>query len=300
MVEYGLYLPQLRLSFAAIEERVAAAEAFGFHSVWLMDHLAAPAMPEADTLEAWTVATALAARTSRIRIGHLVLCDAFRHPALLAKMAATLDVVSGGRLELGIGWGSVAQELRAYGFGADGPAGRAARLSETLDILRLMFGGEPFDYDGRYYRLAGAIGRPVPDQQRLPIHVGGAGPRLTLPLVARHADWWNCPSYAVDRLGDLRSQIGRARVSTQHPVALARSRHERDDIVATARRRFGSWGGLLAGTAEDIAASLAAEAVQGVELCVLQFSDFGAPETLALFASEVAPVIGEAGTPAGR
>jgi alkanesulfonate monooxygenase SsuD/methylene tetrahydromethanopterin reductase-like flavin-dependent oxidoreductase (luciferase family) len=288
------------MSFGAIEERAAAAEELGFHSVWLMDHLAAPAMPEADTLEGWTVATALAARTSRIRIGHLVLCDAFRHPALLAKMAATLDVLSDGRLELGIGWGSVEQELRAYGFTADRPTVRAARLSETLDILRLMFDGRRFDYEGRYYRLANAIGRPVPAQGRLPLHVGGAGPRLTLPLVARHADWWNCPSYAVDRLGALRHQVGQARVSTQHPVALAPSRQERDDVVATARRRFGSWGGLLAGTADEIATALAAEAAQGVELCILQFSDFGDPETLARFASDVAPAIRGAASPARR
>jgi alkanesulfonate monooxygenase SsuD/methylene tetrahydromethanopterin reductase-like flavin-dependent oxidoreductase (luciferase family) len=290
-VEYALYLPQLRMSFEAIEERAAAAEELGFHSVWLMDHLAAPAMPEADTLEAWTVATALAARTSRIRIGHLVLCDAFRHPALLAKMAATLDVLSGGRLELGIGWGSVEQELRTYGFAANGPAVRAGRLSETLDILRLMFAGRRFDYEGRYYRLENAIGRPVPAQGRLPLHVGGGGPRLTLPLVARHADWWNCPSYAVDRLGELRTQIGEARVSTQHPVALAPTRQQRDDVVATARRRFGSWGGLLAGTPDEVAEALVAEAALGVELCILQFSDFGTPETLARFANDVAPAI---------
>jgi alkanesulfonate monooxygenase SsuD/methylene tetrahydromethanopterin reductase-like flavin-dependent oxidoreductase (luciferase family) len=279
------------MSFGAIEERVAAAEEAGFHSVWLMDHLAAPGLPDADTLEAWTVATALAARTTRIRIGHLVLCDAFRHPALLAKMAATLDVLSNGRLELGLGWGSVEQELRSFGFASDGPAVRAGRLSETIDILRLMFAGHRFDYEGRHYRLENAIGRPVPAQERVPVHVGGGGARLTLPLVARHADWWNCPSYAVDRLGELRMQIGQARVSTQHPVALAPSAQARDDIVATARRRFGSWGGLLAGTPDEIADALVAEAAQGVELCILQFSDFGPPETLARFANDVAPAI---------
>jgi alkanesulfonate monooxygenase SsuD/methylene tetrahydromethanopterin reductase-like flavin-dependent oxidoreductase (luciferase family) len=293
-VEYALYLPQVRLSFGALEERAAAAEGLGFHSVWLMDHLAAPGLPDADTLEAWTVASTLAARTTRIRIGHLVLCDGFRHPALLAKMAATLDVVSGGRLELGIGWGSVEQELRTFGFTPEASPRRAGRMSETLDILRLMFAGHPFDYEGRYYRLEGAIGRPVPAQERLPVHVGGAGTRLTLPLVARHADWWNCPSYAVDRLGVLRTQIGGARISTQHPVALAPSSAERDEVVATARRRFGSWGGLLAGTPDEIAVALAAEAALGVELCILQFSDFGMPETLARFADDVAPALREA------
>ncbi|HWC37676.1 MAG TPA: LLM class flavin-dependent oxidoreductase [Acidimicrobiales bacterium] len=293
-MQYALYLPQLRMSFGAIEERAAAAEELGFHSVWLMDHLAAPGLPDADTLEAWTVASTLAARTTRLRIGHLVLCDAFRHPALLAKMAATLDVLSGGRVELGIGWGSVEQELRSFGFAPEGAAARAGRLSETLDILRLMFAGRRFDYDGRYYQLENAIGRPVPAQDRLPVHVGGAGTRLTLPLVARHADWWNCPSYAVDRLGELRTRIGGARISTQHPVALASSPTDRDEVVATARRRFGSWGGLLAGTPDEIADALLAEAALGVELCILQFSDFGTPETLARFATGIAPALRDA------
>ncbi|MER3453361.1 MAG: LLM class flavin-dependent oxidoreductase, partial [Chloroflexota bacterium] len=115
----GVFLPQLRMSFDAIETRVRAAEAAGYHSVWFMDHLAAPAAPAADCFEGWTLATALAARTERIRLGHLVLCNPFRHPALLAKMAASLDVISRGRLELGIGWGSVPAELRDWGIGEE-------------------------------------------------------------------------------------------------------------------------------------------------------------------------------------
>ena len=125
---FGLYLPQLRMSFDRVLERTLAAEAAGFDSVWLMDHLTAPAAPEVDTLEGWTVASALAARTSKIRIGHLVLCDPFRHAVLLAKMAATLDVISGGRLDLGIGWGSVPAELETLRVRAR-TAGRARRRS---------------------------------------------------------------------------------------------------------------------------------------------------------------------------
>src|SRR5271154_2083828 len=96
---FGIYLPQIRIPFERILERTLAAEAAGFDSVWLMDHFTAPAAPEVDTFEGWTFASALAARSSTIRIGPLVLCDPFRHPALLAKMAATLDVISGGRLD---------------------------------------------------------------------------------------------------------------------------------------------------------------------------------------------------------
>src|ERR1041385_3554397 len=122
------------MPFAVIEARARAAEELGFASVWLMDHMAAPAAPEVDTLEGWTVATALAMRTEHIRIGHLVLCDPFRHPALLAKMVATLDVLADGRFDLGLGWGSVEAELAAFGFGPEAPAGRGRRMAQRLGV----------------------------------------------------------------------------------------------------------------------------------------------------------------------
>jgi len=240
---FGLFLPQVRMSFDTILERTLAAEAAGFDSVWLMDHLAAPAGPEHDTLEGWTLAAALAVRTSRIRLGHLVTCDPFRHPAVLAKMAATVDVLSEGRLELGLGWGSVDAELTTFGIGAGGPGARAARLRETLEILPLMFAGAPFDYDGEHFRLESAIGRPVPVQPHVPVHIGGAGPKLTMPLVRDHADWWNCPSYAVDRLDELRPLAGAARVSVQHPVALAPDDESRSAVLATRRAPVRELGG---------------------------------------------------------
>lgn len=288
---FGIYLPQLRMSFDRIVERTLAAEAAGFDSVWLMDHFTAPAAPEVDTFEGWTIASALAARTSTIRVGHLVLCDPFRHPALLAKMAATLDVISGGRLELGIGWGSVPAELQAYGFGPEPPSMRAAKLRETLEILDLMFGGETFDYDGEHFHLQRAIGRPVPAQARVPVHIGGGGPKLTMPLVERFADWWNCPGYALDRIDELRPLAGAARVSTQHPIGLAPDAAARDEVIATAHRRFGTWGGVIAGTADEVARELTAEVNRGVEGFVLQFSDFGTPETIQHFMTDVAPAV---------
>jgi len=286
---FGIYLPQLRMPFDRILERTLAAEAAGFDSVWLMDHFTAPAAPEVDTFEGFTVATALAAHTSTIRIGHLVLCDPFRHPVLLAKIAATFDVISNGRLELGVGWGSVPVELETYGFGPEPPAVRAAKLRETLEILDLMFAGEPFDYAGRHFQLRRAIGRPVPVQARVPIHIGGGGPKLTMPLVERFADWWNCPGYALDRLDELRPLAGNARISTQHPIGLAADAASRDGVVDTVNRRFGSWGGVIAGTSDEVADALAAEVAQGIEGFVMQFSDFGTPETAERFMAEVAP-----------
>jgi alkanesulfonate monooxygenase SsuD/methylene tetrahydromethanopterin reductase-like flavin-dependent oxidoreductase (luciferase family) len=288
---FGVFLPQLRMSFTTIEAKARHAEELGYHSVWLMDHLAAPGMPQHDTFEGWTLAAALAARTTTIRLGHLVNANPFRHPAVLAKMAATLDVISGGRLELGLGWGSVDDELVAFGVSDARPATRAAQLGEAIEVLELMFTGEPFDFDGRHYRLRGALGRPRPRNGRLPVHIGGAGRRLTMPLVARYADWWNCPAYAVDRLDELRPLAGDARVSVQHPIGLAPSSAARAEVNALLDRRFGSWGGTVGGTPDEVAAALGRERAAGIELFILQFHDFATPETLSLFAREVMPAL---------
>src|SRR5712691_11036472 len=279
------------MSFTTIEAKVRSAEELGYHSVWLMDHLAAPAAPQHDTLEGWTLAAALAARTSSVRLGHLVTATPLRHPAVLAKMAATVDVVSGGRLELGLGWGSLEDELVTYGIGIASRPTRAAQLGEAIEVIELMFTGEPFDYAGRHFRLKGAVGRPRPLAGRVPVHIGGAGRRLTLPLVARHADWWNCPSYAVDQLEELRPLAGKARVSVQHPVGLAPSTAARAEVEQLTTKRFGAWGGIVTGTPDDVAAALARERRAGVELFILQFHDFATPDTLARFAREVIPAL---------
>jgi alkanesulfonate monooxygenase SsuD/methylene tetrahydromethanopterin reductase-like flavin-dependent oxidoreductase (luciferase family) len=286
---FGAYFPQLRMPYSRIVDQSQAAEALGFHSVWLMDHLAAPGIPTADTLEGWTLLTALATQTTTVRLGHLVLADPFRHPVVLAKMAATLDVISNGRLELGIGWGSVEAELQAFGITNDRPAVRSAKLRETLEILQRMFSGEFFDYDGTYFQLHEAIGKPVPVQHPIPIHIGGGGPKLTMPLVREFAQYWNAPTYAAARFDELLPLKGDARMTMQKVIGLARNDAERDEVVATAQRRFGSWGALVAGTAEEVAAELRADRERGAVGFILQFSDFGTPETLEYFMSAVAP-----------
>lgn len=288
---FGLFVPQLRQTIGQIEETVRAAEALGFHSVWFMDHLAPPGGADYDLLEGWTVAAALARRTEQIHLGHLVLADPFRHPALLAKMAASLDVITGGRLELGLGWGSVPDELDRYGFPVETARQRALRLAETIEILRLMFTGQPFDYDGRFFHLHDAVGRPPPAHGTIPIHIGGAGRKFTLPLVRRYADWWNCPSYAADDLAELRPLAEPARVSVQHPVGLATKRAALDEVREVATRRFGTWGGLIVGTAQEVVEALVAETALGAELFILQFSDFNTLPTLRHFAREVVPAV---------
>ena len=221
----------------------------------------------------------------------MVLCNQFRHPVLLAKMAATLDVISGGRVELGLGWGSVAEEMAAFGLGDEPAAVRSGRLAEALEILERLFTGERVDYTGRFYQLEGRDRAPEARQARIPIHVGGAGRKLTLPLAAKHADWWNCVSYGVARLPELAPLARPARISVQHPVALVASESERAAVTADAQRRFGSWGGLIAGDSGEIAQALRAEVALGAEMFVIQLCDFAKPDTIERFAREVIPLV---------
>ncbi|MET0726797.1 MAG: LLM class flavin-dependent oxidoreductase [Acidimicrobiales bacterium] len=287
---FGLFLPQMRMPYDVFERRVRAAERAGFASVWLMDHLAPPGAQDQPMFEAWTLASFIAARTETIRIGHLVLCGSFRHPAVLARMAASLDVLSGGRLELGMGWGSSDDELRQHGMYAP-PRVRAARLKETLDILRLLFTGERVSYAGEHYQLDGAISLPTPAQARIPVHIGGRGEKLTMPLVREYADWWNCPIYAMAEIDQLRPLAGPARVSVQHVVALVLDESTRDQTLQLASRRYGSWGSVLGGSAQELAARFAEDAARGAELIICQFSDFGTEETIERFGAEVVPAV---------
>jgi len=289
--EFWLYLPQMRMSFATITERARAAEEAGFDGVALMDHFAPPGLVHQDMYDAMTTAAAIATGTTRLRIGHLVLCSSFRHPCVLAKEVVSLDHLSGGRFELGIGWGSVPGELTRFGLPDEDAATRSARLDECLAILTALFTGRSVDYEGTFYTLRGATVSPRPLAGRVPVVIGGSGPRLTMPLVARYADWWNCPSYAVNRLDELKPLSGNARTSSQHPVGLAASVADLDAVTSVAERRFGRWGGLITGTPGQVTASLAGLCAHGVERFYLQFSDFAVPETLARFGAEVIPGI---------
>jgi len=161
-LEFWVYLPQMRMSFPTILERARAAEAAGFDGVALMDHLAPPGLTSAGMYDAMTTAAAVAAATERLKVGHLVLCGSFRHPCVLAKEVVSLDHLSGGRFELGLGWGSVPGELERFGLAAEDARTRAGRLAEALDVLAALFTGEDVDYDGDFYTLRGARQSPRP------------------------------------------------------------------------------------------------------------------------------------------
>ncbi len=284
MPEFYLFLPQMRLSLDAIVLRARSAEASGFAGIALMDHLSPPGAESLPMYDAMLTASWIAAATTTLRVGHLVLCDAFRHPAVLAREAVTLDHASGGRFELGIGWGSVPDELEVYGVGETSPRIRVARLAETLEVLRLLWSGERVDFEGQYHCIRGGLQQPPPLGQ-IPILIGGAGAR-TLRLVEAHADWWNCPLYALDRFDELRSQVGKARVSLQEMLAFAPAGSDRAAVDQLAARRFGAMGYRL-GNAEELRAYFAELAARGVERVYAWFSDFAPPETLTAFGREV-------------
>ena len=183
-----------------------------FEHAWLWDHLV-PLRGDVTgaALEAWTLLAALAAQTSRLRLGVIVTSNRIRPPAVLAKMAATTDIVSGGRLVFGIGAGGSALSDPGYAgmvhreydaFGIDGvpPAEALAALAEACTLVkRLWDEEEPFDFDGRCYRLRGAICEPKPVQRpRPPIMIGAGGERVGLRIVARHADIWASPAFTAE------------------------------------------------------------------------------------------------------
>ena len=284
--EFFLYLPQMRMDVDAVCERALAAERGGFTGIAFMDHLAPPLAETSPMFEAMTLATWVAARTTDLVVSHLVLCDAFRHPAVLARQAVTLDHASGGRFELALGWGSVADELAAYGVTADAPPERVARLEESLTLIRALWSGEPVEHHGANFDVDCVGQRPTPGTS-IPVVIGGVGPR-TLELVRRHADWWNLPIYGLDRLEELRPSAGTARVSTQHLVAFVATDADRGSTLSLAERRYGGMtGGMLIGEGDELVAEFSRLRARGIDRFYVWLIDFAPPTTIEAFGAEV-------------
>ena len=164
----------------------------GWDGVWVADHFMPPVDPaEGPLLECWSVLAGLATSVPRARIGSLVAGNTYRHPAVLANIAATVDQLSGGRLVLGIGAGWQQNEHRAYGIDYYDVPGRLARLDEACAVLRGLLGTPRANFDGRYYQLVDAPMEPKPLQDRLPVLIGGGGEKVTLRIAAKWADEWN-------------------------------------------------------------------------------------------------------------
>jgi F420-dependent oxidoreductase-like protein len=168
-------------------------EDLGFDSLWVYDHFHnVPRASHLSVFECWTVMAAISQRTSRVRLGQMVSCNAYRHPSVVAKITSTIDVISGGRLDFGIGAGWYEHEYRGYGFNFGVPKERIGMLRESVEIIRSMWSQPDTSYEGKYYQLNGAQCDPKPLQQpNPPIWIGGGGEQLTLRVVARHGDWAN-------------------------------------------------------------------------------------------------------------
>jgi alkanesulfonate monooxygenase SsuD/methylene tetrahydromethanopterin reductase-like flavin-dependent oxidoreductase (luciferase family) len=278
MVEWYLFLPQLRLSAADIAERARHAEADGFDGMAFIDHLEAPGLPDENIWEAMGIATWVAAKTKRLRIGHLVLCDAFRHPAVLAKQAVTLSDASDGRFELGLGAGSWPAEFTRFGVGQQDPVARVEQLERHLGLIRQYWGDEAGTGEA-----AQAPRRSHP----IPLVLGGTGRRM-MELVRKYADWWNLPANHIDKLAKLAPAAGTARVSIQQMVGFVRSGTDPDTVRDVSTRRFGNLGsGLVCGDADELIGHFAGLAAQRVERFYVWFSDFAAPDTLHEFGESV-------------
>ncbi|HVM97438.1 MAG TPA: LLM class F420-dependent oxidoreductase [Candidatus Acidoferrales bacterium] len=193
MLRFGLRIPQHVADGAELCELAQAAEQLGFDSLWLYDHFYHfPVYSNVNVLEAWTLMSVLAGATRHIRLGTMVLCHGYRPPALLAKMAATLDVLSGGRLEFGYGAGWHAEEFEGYGYDFPPVATRIRQMEEGLTLIKRMWIDDCANFDGRFYRLRDAVCDPKPLQKpHPPITIGGGGEKSLLRAVARHADFWN-------------------------------------------------------------------------------------------------------------
>jgi len=182
-----------RTGWPELRDAVLHAEAAGFDDLWVDDHLLSDEGDwRSDKLEGWTTLAALAAVTVRARLGHMVSANTLRNPGLVAKMATTIDHVSGGRAILGMGSGWFEREHEAFGFDfGSGFGERLDRLGEAIPLVRRLLDGETVTHDGRFYSFRDALCAPRPVQGHLPILIGGSGPKKTIPLVARYADLWN-------------------------------------------------------------------------------------------------------------
>jgi F420-dependent oxidoreductase-like protein len=184
--------PTVRQPWAHFLDAAVHAEATGWDGVWVSDHFMPAAGPlDVPTLECWTALTAMAMVVPRVRLGPLVAGNTYRHPAVLANMAATLDHASGGRVVLGLGAGWQVNEHKAYGIDLPAIPERLARLDEACAILKGLLDQPRTTFEGNYYRLVNAPLDPKPVQENLPLLIGGGGERVMLGIAARWADEWN-------------------------------------------------------------------------------------------------------------
>ncbi len=314
-IVFGAFMPQgWKMELASIEGAAAKwataveiaqlAERLGYDSIWVYDHLHNVPRPAQEAVfECWTTMAAVSQLTSTIRLGQMVGCNSYRNPALLAKITSTVDVVSGGRLDWGIGAGWYELEYRGYGYEFPSPKDRIGMLRETVAIVTSMWTEPETTYKGEHYDVVRANCDPKPLQDpHPPIWIGGGGEQLTLRVVARHADCSNFggqPEQWAHKRDVLRSHcadVGRDPDEirmTWSPEVFIRATEE--EVLAAGSRSL--WGeavdtwraGNLVGTPEQVAAKVQTYVDLGCRGFIPWCADYPDTETLTLFAEQVMP-----------
>jgi F420-dependent oxidoreductase-like protein len=310
MAEIGIMIEgQEDLTWDRFFRLAETVEALGFASLFRSDHLTAlEGFPQRDSLALWPSLTALAIRTRRIRFGPMVCPITFRHPAMLAKMAAAVDQLSGGRLDLGLGAGWYDGEHRMFGIGYPSYGTRLEMLDEGVRVIKRLWSGQPTSYNGKHYQLVGAETHPAPAQTEPTIIMGGKGEK-TLKIVARHATEWN---FSYEPIGLFRQKsaeldancraIGRdpgtLRRSLMMPFVIGRDELAIQNRINAHRSVFPSlpathaeWlaAGYLGGSPQQLADQIMAFVEAGIERFMLQHNDLDDLDSLELFANELLP-----------
>lgn len=297
MTEFGVHTALENCSTEDLRRAWRQAEALGFDWVSVWDHLH-PAVhaSSAGSLDSIACHTALALSTERVKVGALVYSTGFRHPALLARTAATIDHLSGGRMELGLGAGWFRPEYEAYGFAFEEPRVRLRRLREAVEVLRLMWDNEVVDFDGEFYQLNGAVTGVRPRQERPRIWVGTSGERLGLAVAADVNDGWNCSSVTAEEFARKREIVMDTAVEPDAIVTAVNvgivfadtgGRHVSDDRVM-----LDSAGtpGMLVGSVGRVTEQVGRYVEAGADMIVLRLLAPFQLDGLELFAREVMPM----------
>lgn len=261
-----------------------------FDTLWFEDHLQ---WGEAAVLESWSSLATMAARFPSLRCGTLVLCQSFRSPALLAKMASSMQVLTAGRLIAGIGAGWKEDEYHAYGYPYPPDAARLEQLEETAIILRKMWSQSPATFTGKHYRIEAAYCEPRPEPAP-PLLIGGGGEQITLRIVAEYADWMNLlfadPQTFEHKDAVLRRHCDRL---GRDPDTITRSLYGYVLVTPDGRQPAPRSGNkyIIHGKPEGVAEQISAFLGLGVEHFMLRFLDFPSTDGLELFQEEVIPLL---------
>jgi len=269
-----------------------------FDSAWLSDHMIPWAnwqSPDTDNLEGWTTINYLIGVFKRLSFGHIVLCNSYRNPALLAKMAATLSLLAPGRFILGIGVGWKKDEYLSYGYEFPEASDRIEALEEAVQIIRKMWTEKVVHFSGKHYKIAGAYCFPKPDPIP-PIMIGGGGEKLTLKVVASHADWWNLGCTLEEyrnKLEVIRRHCENARRSYETIkktwvgcIAVAKTE---DEALRLAKNNpFGASEATIIGNPEQVSQRLAEFVDLGVEYFIFRFLDYPSATGIEMFTEKVA------------